>query len=115
MRVLLPVPRRLIINIPLLQRISLAFSLHTLCSSIVKFVSVAPHLKAANLQLLIELNPSKTRIKQRVVITRLTDSRQSREQRWSSGDVESIKAIYQREGGYDLARRRLAAVQTTQP
>jgi len=57
-RVLLLVPRRLRINIPSFQRIYLALSLHNLCSSIVKSGSAAPHLKAANLQLLSSLKSS---------------------------------------------------------
>ena len=43
------------------------------------------------------------------------ESREPHEQRWSIGDVESPEAIYQREGGYDLARPHLAAVLIAQP
>ena len=68
-RVLLLVPQRLIVNISLLQRTYLAFSLHNLCSSITKSISVAPNLKVANLQLLTELNPSKKRVKRSFVPT----------------------------------------------
>ena len=57
-RVLLLVPRRLSIHIPSLQRIYLALSLHNFCSSIVKSGSAAPHLKAANLELLSSLKSS---------------------------------------------------------